>query len=405
MHPAEPEETNIRQSFADAFDPRRNAFNFLRLILAVLVIVGHCFPVGGFGEEWPVPALTSGRYSLGTLSVGMFFVLSGFLITRSVSGQLSVGRFIWHRFVRLFPGYWICLVVTAFIFAPIFCAIEYGTFSDIFVAPAHTPQAYVIDHAAMFRARGFSMDSVMAVSSGHIVGLLSHNPTPWSINGSLWSLPIELICYLVTAVLALFGLVQRRRAVVLTLFAILLAVREVKCISPETFQQYYPFHGFNDLSYFCFHFFAGSVCFLFREKIPYSKRLLVASAGLAALGLLVKPFGFLCPIALPYCFLCLSFTVPFPRFSIKGDYSYGTYIYAFPVQQGLALVGLPHAGFALYLACSLLITGALAILSYRYVEAPCLRWKNWDAVSAIAGWLSLAPRPVLATVPTSKPNL
>jgi peptidoglycan/LPS O-acetylase OafA/YrhL len=403
VHPGEPQRTTVRTSFADAFDARRNAFNFLRLVLAVLVIVGHCFPLGGFGKESPVLALTGGRYSLGTLAVGMFFVISGFLITRSVSSGLSVGRFIWHRFVRLFPGYWMCLLVTAFIFAPIFCKIEHGTFTEIFVAPAHTPQAYVIDHAAMFVPRGFSMDSVMGVSWGHVVGVLSHNPTPWAINGSLWSLPIELLCYLVMAVLAVLGMVQQRRAVVVTLFAILLAAREVKCISPDTFQQYYPFHGFNDLSYFCFHFFAGSVCFLFREKIPYSKTLFVTSAGLAALGMMVSPLGFLCPIALPYCFLCLSFTMPVPRFSIKGDYSYGTYISAFPVQQGLTLLGLHHAGFALYLGCSLLVTGALAILSYRLVEAPCLRWKNCDAVSAIAGWFSPAPRPVLATVPTSKP--
>lgn len=343
--------------------------------------------------EWPMPALTGGRYSLGTLSVGMFFVVSGFLITRSVSSGLSVGRFIWHRFLRLFPGYWACLVVTAFIFAPIFCALEYGTFSDVFVAPAHTPQAYVIDHAGMFVARGFSMNSVMGVSSGHIVGVLSHNPTPWAINGSLWSLPIELICYFAVAVLAILGMGQRRRFVVMMLFALLLAAREVKCISPQIFQQYYPFHGFNDLSYFCFHFFAGSVCFLFREKIPYSKTLFVVSIGLVGLGLVVRPLGFLCPIALPYCFLCLCFTLPAPRFSVKGDYSYGTYIYAFPVQQGLVLIGLHHAGFGPYLAVSLLITGVLAVLSYRFVEAPCLRWKNWDAISGVASWLSPTPRP------------
>ena len=404
MHPTDSQETKDTQSFADAFDPRRNAFNVLRLVLAVLVIVGHCFPLGGFGEEWPIPALTGGRYSLGTLSVGMFFLLSGFLITRSGSGNLSVGRFLWHRFLRIFPGYWVCLLVTAFIFAPIFCAIEHGTVFDIFIAPAHTPQSYVIDHAAMFQARGFSMKSVMAVSSGHIVGLLSHNPTPWSINGSLWTLPIELICYLAMAVLAGLGVVQRRRAVVLALFAILLAVREVKCISPETFSHYYPFVGFDVLSYFCFYFFAGSVCYLYRARIPYSKALFFVSICLATLGLTVTRLGFLAPLALPYSFLCLSFALPVARFSMKGDYSYGTYIYAFPVQQGLALVGLHHAGFGLYLTSCLLITGVLAVISYRYVEAPCLRWKNWDVVATLATWFRPMSRPVLVAVPTSKPE-
>jgi peptidoglycan/LPS O-acetylase OafA/YrhL len=211
-----------------------------------------------------------------------------------------------------------------------------------------------------------------------------------------------LICYLAMAVLAVLGVVQRRRAVVLALFAILLAVREVKCISPETFGQYYPFVGFDVLSYFCFHFFAGSVSFLFRDKIPYSKEWFLSSICLASLGLTITPLGFLVPIALPYAFLCLSFALPVSHFYTKGDYSYGTYIYAFPVQQGLALIGLHKAGFGLYFASCLLVTGVLAVLSYRYVEAPCLLWKNWDVVATLARWFGPTPRPVLVAVPISK---
>lgn len=399
MHPADSQGQTTRETFARAFDPRSNAFNFLRLLLAVLVIVGHCFPLGGFGPEQPVPALTGGRHSLGGLAVGLFFLLSGFLITRSASGQLSVGRFLWHRFLRIFPGYWTCLLVTAFVFAPIFCAIEYGTLLEVFWVPANSPQAYVADNAAMFHPRGIRMKSVMAVSSSHITGLLGHNPSPWTINGSLWTLPIELLCYAAVAVLAAFGVMQRRKIVVLGLFALLLGLYEFNCLNPEAFRLRFPFFAFDVLLNFLFYFFAGSVCFLYREAIPYSRRLFLGSIFLAGLSLLFAPLAWLVPFALPYAFLCLGFKLPVGRLNTRGDFSYGTYIYAFPVQQGLALVGGHKAGFALYLIASLILTALLAVLSYRYVEAPCLRWKNWDPAATFQSWLG-TPSPVaLATAP------
>jgi peptidoglycan/LPS O-acetylase OafA/YrhL len=102
-----------------------------------------------------------------------------------------------------------------------------------------------------------------------------------------------------------------------------------------------------------------------------------------SLSLPFRVFGLATPIFLTYAFLWLAFTLPFSRFEARGDYSYGTYIYAFPVQQIFALAGVQENGFALYFGGSVLITLMLAILSYRLVEAPCLRWKNLDAVALI----------------------
>ena len=376
MHPADSHEDNRKLSFAQAFDPKKNAFGFLRLALAVLVIVGHCSRLGGFGDEQFVPGITGTRHSLGSLAIGMFFVLSGFLISRSASGPLSVGRFLWHRFLRIFPGYWVCLLVSAFVFAPIACAIEHGNFFDVFHSSANSAQSYAIDNAAMFHPRGFSMNSIMAVSSSHIAGLLGHNPTPWTMNGSLWTLPIELLCYLGVALLAALGIIRRARIVVLVLFALLCGIWEFDRVNPEACRHYFSFFGFDLLCTLCLYFLAGCVCFLYREKIPYSKALLVVSASLASLSLVVSALDFLTPIALPYAFLCLGFKLPAGRFDARGDFSYGTYIYAFPVQQGLALMGMQEGGFGLYLVCSLFVTAVLALVSCRLVEAPSLRWKN-----------------------------
>jgi peptidoglycan/LPS O-acetylase OafA/YrhL len=113
---------------ADAFDPKRNAFAFLRMVLALLVIVCHCFALGGVGTD-PLARITEGQHSLGETAVAIFFLLSGFLITRSGLRSRSVARFLWHRFLRIFPGYWVCLAVTAFLFSPLFELIKHGVFS------------------------------------------------------------------------------------------------------------------------------------------------------------------------------------------------------------------------------------------------------------------------------------
>jgi peptidoglycan/LPS O-acetylase OafA/YrhL len=123
-------------------------------------------------------------------------------------------------------------------------------------------------------------------------------------------------------------------------------------------------------------FSAGCVCFLYREKIPHSTAIFVISLVVLGGSLPLSVFGLIAPIAMTYAFLWVAFALPFGRFDRKGDFSYGTYIYAFPVQQGMALLGLPEKGFTLYFISSLLLTALFAFLSYRLIEAPCLRLKT-----------------------------
>ncbi len=88
-----------------------------------------------------------------------------------------------------------------------------------------------------------------------------------------------------------------------------------------------------------------------------------------------------------YAFLWLAFALPFAGFDGKVDLSYGIYIYAFPVQQGFAMLGIHQTGFIPYFVSSLLLTGFLAFLSYRLIEAPCLRLKTvkWPALRGQSG--------------------
>jgi peptidoglycan/LPS O-acetylase OafA/YrhL len=364
-----------RTTFDQAFDPKNNAFGFLRLALAVLVIFSHSFPLGGFGIDH-LAAFTKGRYAIGSLSVAMFFVLSGFLICRSASVSQSVPRFLWHRFLRIFPGYWVCLIVCACVFAPLMAFAEFGTLLSIFSAPRNSPQSFMISNAGLYHLNGFSLGGILFIRPSSIAGLLSHNPSPSVINGSLWSLPFEVSCYLAVAALAAVGVLRRARSVVLGLFAGFWCLYAFDCLNPDGFRQCFPYPGMKDLVLLCVFFSAGCVCYLYREKIPHSTLAFLISVATLVATLPVVVFGLIAPIALTYAFLWLAFVLPLGCFDKRGDFSYGVYIYAFPVQQGLALLRIHEEGFVHYFTCSLLLTSVLAFLSYRLIEAPSLRLKT-----------------------------
>src|SRR5947209_4258685 len=92
-------------TLADAYDPRKNSIDFLRFTLAFLVIVTHGFWLSGQGSD-PLYALSRHQDSLGPAAVLGFFTLSGFLITRS-SQHSSFWRYLWHRSLRILPGFWV----------------------------------------------------------------------------------------------------------------------------------------------------------------------------------------------------------------------------------------------------------------------------------------------------------
>ena len=394
--------TQGRPNFAQAFNPNSNAFGFLRLALAVFVIFSHSFALGGFGRD-RLEVLTKGRYHIGLLSVAMFFVLSGFLICRSASTSRSIPLFLWHRFLRIFPGYWASLVVCGCVFAPLMALAEFGTLMRVFSASGNSSQSFMIGNAGLFHLNGFGIGGLLFIRPNSIAGLLSHNPVPGMINGSLWTLPFEVCCYLAVAVLAVVGVLRRARFIVFGVFAGLWCLHAFDYVNPDGFWGCFPYAGMKQLVMLSLFFSAGCVCFLYRENIPHSSAAFVICLIVLGVSLPIGVFGLIAPIALTYAFLWLAFTLPFGRFDTKGDFSYGTYIYAFPVQQGLALLRIQDQGFGLYLTCSLLLTSVLAFLSYRLIEAPCLRLKTMKmstlrrcAGSSVAQLTGRCPRPSAA---------
>jgi peptidoglycan/LPS O-acetylase OafA/YrhL len=363
------------KSFGDSFNPRDNGFAFLRFTLAALVMLSHSYALGGFGLQ-PFVSTLGRDYSLGSVAVAMFFVLSGFLITRSAQNTASIGRFLWHRFLRIVPGYWTCLLVTVLLFAPFLFWIDHNNIKVIFQVGDYSPWTYLTRNLSLLHVDDFSIEGILNLRQLSIAGVLNHNPHPGIINGSLWTLPYELICYLAIGIFAVFGIIRRAPGALAGIFLIFWGLEALLCISPQLFWDCFPYARMSELVTLSLYFAAGSVAFLYRRKIPFTRRLFITAILLLGAGIFSGLFGVIAPIAMSYLFLSIAFKLRLKWFDDPGDFSYGIYIYAFPVQQTLAALKVQESGLLLYFVSSFLVTLLFAVASFRLIEGPCLRLKK-----------------------------
>lgn len=150
-------------------------------------------------------------------------------------------------------------------------------------------------------------------------------------------------------------------------------------------QMFAEVHG-SQLARLTFMFFSGVNFYLHREKVPMSGRLFFILVGALSLSLLNREaFLMVYSISLAYLVLYLAY-VPaggIRRFNELSDYSYGVYIYGFPVQQSIAAL-LPGVGVWLMLGLSAVVTLCLAIASWHLIEKPALERKR-----SVVDWTEL----------------
>src|SRR5207249_4515386 len=112
------------------------------------------------------------------------------------------------------------------------------------------------------------------------------------------------------------------------------------------------------------YFFAGALLWAFRDRVPYSRWLMTASA-IAIILFSALWIGFLfAPLPLAYLVLNAGHSLPrwTRRINQPNDYSYGMYVYAFPVAQLLVAAGVRDV--TLLIAASLVATAPVAVLSW-----------------------------------------
>jgi len=332
---------------------RDNNFNLMRMLAALAVLLSHSFPLA-LGPRAVEPFQASLGMTLGTLAVGIFFTISGYLVTASLVSRPSLADFALARARRIYPGLWVAIALTVFVLGAGFTTLDL----DDYLSHPRT-WFYVLKNGTLLF--GFV---------DRLPGVFADLPYPGVVNGSLWTLPIEVRLYVALAAVQAALLWWRRRRPGAPIGPVLVALA-ASCVVTVAWQCAESSSALR----FSAMFFVGAVLQLYRHRIPFSVPGLAAGVALLAVGSIdTGLFALAFVSAGAYVVLCLAYLPGgwLRRYNRLGDYSYGLYIYAFPVQQ-LVVLAMPGIGVAALFAASAAGTLVLAVLSWHLVESPVLR--------------------------------
>jgi peptidoglycan/LPS O-acetylase OafA/YrhL len=344
------EPTDTRRTLGQQFDPRANALNAWRLGLALAVIVWHSWVLSGH----PTPPFAIHQFATQDFVDG-FFAISGFLIPASWLGKPRLRDYALARALRILPGMWVCLIVTAFVIAPIGVAIQGGSAARLITSGG----------SLRFVVR----NSAVAYVQFDIAGTPTGIPVPGVWNGSLWTLQYEVLLYIVVAVLGGIGLLSRRWLVPVALALTLAWTLLTPC----------PFDGgtvAERLARLAAMFAAGALIHRFRDVIPARWSLVALSVAIVLVANLLPDYRSIGAIPLAYAVIVSGALIRSKRMNLRTDLSYGTYVYACPLQQVLVIAGLGTLNPLLLAGISTLATLPFAAMSWFLVEKPAMKLKS-----------------------------
>ncbi|MCF6217950.1 MAG: acyltransferase [Gammaproteobacteria bacterium] len=338
---------------------RDNNFNLMRFIAASLVLFSHSFAlIAGTGEAGPLFGIIG--MTSGGIAVDLFFITSGFLITCSYFSRNNLLAFVWARVLRIYPA-----LIVATLFSVFVVGLYFTTYSaQEYLLNAQTLQ-YFVKSITLFFGVDFSLPGVFL-------------DVPYSsvVNASLWTLPYEVRIYAILTIFLLFITYASKRVAFINAknTILLIAVVSVGLNIFNNLQVDPPVQFIRLFSLF----FVGAAFYLWRDKIRLPSKLIYFGLPLLLLSAMNQTLFFVVySLLLPFIIFYVAY-VPsggVRKFNKLGDYSYGIYIYAFPVQQSL-LVIMPDISVPLMIVSSFLITLFLSVLSWHLIEKRCLKMKG-----------------------------
>lgn len=347
---------------------RENNFNFLRLFFALLVILSHSTLLLDGNEDRELLTRLVGFTSFGQMAVEGFFLLSGYLIVQSWMQSPDMWSFLKKRILRIYPG---------FIMAALLCAFVVGPLGA-------DPRQYF----EKFWYGGF-FRSVALLRIPVVPEVFQGRPFP-IINGSVWTIAFEFICYIGVLAYGSLGFF-RHKAMWLFLTIAVYATILLYTFSFPPLKFLHSISWAEPLLRLPAFFLIGGCFFLYRGRIRYKSAIALASAAAILFFVAVLKIHYLIfALAGAYLLFYLAFL---PIGFLKGysnlpDVSYGTYLYGWPVQKLLLWyfpITSPWLLFFLAVALSLLLGAA----SWYAVEKPFMKLKSFRVRKQI---LALKPR-------------
>ena len=375
------------QSFAHILDINRGAgrgFDLLRLLLAIAILLSHSSSIVGTNGvanqilNWlfQIPPETAARIAIATKSTDfgearqltgiarpltlsylpMFFALSGFLVTGSALRTHKLLPFLGLRALRLLPALVVEVLLSALILGIVFTKLPLG---DYFTHPQFwTYFLNILGHPQYL-----------------LPGVFRENVRP-IVNGNLWTLPWELYCYAVMSTAIVSGLIFNRKLATV-LYSIVSLTFLFACFAYGF--EVRPAHlGGPTLIYY---FLTGMMLYLWRDKLIFHEGIFLACAVTCYAFMMSPNMVFIYPILLTYVTVFIGL-FPFPRSKLisSGDYSYGIYLYGYPVTQAIiAAVPSLKGNLVVVAPTALILTTAFAALSWHGVEKHFLKLKRFIA--------------------------
>ena len=329
-------------------------FDHLRIGLALSIFTWHSFSIS-YGQDYasklprfPVPVLLAAL-------LPMFFALSGFLIMGSALRNNDLKTFITFRVLRILPALFTEIMISALILGPLLTAFPLRVYFT-------SPMFFEYFGSLVGRVR-FSLP-----------GLFLDNPAPELVNFALWTVGPEILCYILVSLLMLTGIFRKPKGMLaITIGYAAISVVVGLLFPDKVVGEVLP----AKLLIFCF--FVGNLFYLYRNQIRFS----AWRAAAAFLGAMVLIFiaqstrqelwsylaipGFVYGVVV----VGLSRLSPLPFFR-RGDYSYGLYIYGFPIQQAVAHFLPNHREWYVNWPLALPVTITFAVASWHLIEKPVL---------------------------------
>ena len=329
-----------------------NGFTFVRIVAAVLVLYTHSYVVLGLGRD---PLDTVAGIAFSRIGVDSFFVISGFLLALSLRRNDNLRIFTRNRALRIVPGLAAVVVISVFV-----------------VGPLLSNDASYFARATTWR---YLLNAFIFPLQPYLPGVFVGQPNE-VVNGSLWTLAYEVLCYVALAGLTASGALRTR---FLAVAAALLLFAHMRDTFPR--EQLILAISTLFLNEFAYLFFSGALLASVVHRLPVRWPLTIGACGIVLVGFCQGQSDWhraFLPYYLLWPYIVISAALLWKRFAFldKLDISYGVYVYGFVVQQCLVhyvpALRLPLA----FAACSILLSCIAGYLSWTLVERPSMTLKR-----------------------------
>lgn len=333
----------VEKCFKQELEKRSDTVECIRFFCALMVLISHAYYLTGSGID-PMARLTNRNFDFGKLAVYAFFFLSGLYVSKSLCKDHK--KYFNKRFNRLWPQLFIVIILSIFVLGPIFTDLSFKRYF-------------------LSKETYYYLSNVLFILNYNLPEVFTNHPYGPAVNGSLWTLPIEIILYILLWAAYQLGFLKNRKIFNISMCVVWV----IWFIGYGVIANFVP--EYMDHMELCMLFALGTAVFMNRDSIRLNLKWLLISLIVTAISM-VCGINILVTVALPVLVIEIGF-----YFSNRGDlfsrigrYSYEIYLIAWPIQQILIEFGIMRP------LINSIITILLCIPFAWGISAVTTRWIN-----------------------------